>query len=127
MATPLTAERIGQLVDTYCSAWGEPDVARRREILGTCYEDAAAYTDPKVHLRDADELVDHISRVLTQRPGARVVRTSIVDEHHGLVRFNWRVVAADGATLLEGIDFAEFSRNGLLQRIIGFVGVTIED
>ena len=106
-------------------AGGEPDVAKRRETQRCCYEDGATYTDPNVHLHNAEELVAHITSVLLRRPGATVIRTSAVDEHHDIARFNWRVLAADGATLRDGIDIAEFSVNGLLRRIVGFVGVGI--
>jgi len=50
------------------------------------------------------------------------VRTSAVDAHHGLARFAWRIVQADGSMLPEGIDFAEISAEGRIQRIMGFFG-----
>lgn len=113
---------LNNLIDTYCAAWNDPHVDSRRELLGAVWADSGTYTDPTVHLAGVDALVAHISTVLAHRPGAKVLRTSFVDEHHGLARFAWRVVQADGSLLPEGIDFAEVSADGRIQRIVGFFG-----
>jgi hypothetical protein len=55
-------------------------------------------------------------------PGARVLLTSGVDEHHGFVRYAWTIFGADGSALLEGIDFAELGSDGRLRRVIMFFG-----
>ena len=110
------------LIDTYCSAWNEPDAGRRRGLLAAVWGDGAAYTDPRVHAVGAEALCEHIGRIQERRPGARVVRTSGVDQNHGLVRFAWRVVEADGNRLPEGIDFAEITSDGRIARIVGFFG-----
>jgi len=110
------------LIDTYCAAWSDPDPRRRREILAGVWADGATYTDPSVHAATMDELLDHIARVVAGRPGAQVVRTSRVDLHHGLARFGWRVVLADGTPRPEGLDLAEISDDGRIARIVGFFG-----
>ena len=112
---------VEKLIDQYCAAWSEADAAHRRDLLSAVWCAGATYTDPKVHLVGVDELVAHIDQVIARRPGARVVRTSAVDEHHGFVRFAWRVEQADGAMLLEGIDIAEVAGDGI-HGIIGFFG-----
>jgi hypothetical protein len=109
-------------IDTYCRAWSEPDPDKRRELLQEVWGERATYTDPRADISGLEELVAHIGGILAGRPGARVVRTSAVDSHHGLARFAWRVVQADGAMLPEGIDFAEVSSDGKLSRIVGFFG-----
>jgi len=78
------------------------------------------YTDPSVHLTGRGELVEFIGRVLKRYPGTRIVRSSGVDAHHGMVRFAWRLVSADGQTVIEGVDFGEISGEGKLSRIVGF-------
>ena len=113
---------IDQLIDTYCAAWSDPDPTRRREILGGVWADGATYTDPTVHAAGLDAVLAHIATVVARRPGAMVVRTSVVDAHHDLARFAWHVVQADGATLPEGLDLAEISASGQIRRIIGFFG-----
>ena len=113
---------LAQLIDTYCQVWSEPDAQRRAQLLAQVWSDGATYTDPTVHAAGSQELLAHIASVLARRPGARIVRTSAVDEHHGLARFSWQRVEADGTRRPEGIDFVELSADGRIRRIIGFFG-----
>lgn len=110
------------LIDAYCQVWCEPDAHRRAQSLASVWAPDATYTDPTVHATGGAELLAHIAKVIARRPGARVVRTSAVDEHHGWVRFAWRVIEADGTLLPEGIDLVQLSGDGRIQRIIGFFG-----
>jgi len=122
MGTPAVDTALVQIIDTYCAAWNELDPARRRNRLDSVWAIGATYTDPTVHASGVEELLAHIAKVIARRPGAKVVRTSAVDAHHGLARFAWRIVQADGSMLPEGIDFAEISAEGRIQRIMGFFG-----
>lgn len=123
MADKFPIDYLTDLIDRYCALWGEPDRERRAALLAEVWAPGATYTDPRVHASNATELLAHIDKVLGHRPGAKVVRTSALDVHHGMARFAWRVVLADGSTLPEGIDIAEFSTDGQrIARIIGFFG-----
>ena len=114
---------IGALIDTYCQAWSEPDHERRAALLRQVWAEDATYTDPAAHARGGAELLAHIGKVMARRPGSRVIRTSRIDAHHGLARFAWRAVEADGNELPEGIDIAFISADGSkIERIIGFFG-----
>jgi hypothetical protein len=110
------------LISSYCAAWGELDAARRGRLVQQVWAESGTYTDPSVHLTGSQELVEYIGRVLKKYPGAWIERTSAVDAHHGMVRFTWRLVWADGETLIEGVDFGELSGEGKLSRIVGFSG-----
>lgn len=114
------------LIDRYCQVWTEPDASRRAELLASVWANNATYTDPSVHAASAADLLTHISKVQARRPGARVLRTSQVDLHHGLARFAWHVVAPDGTALPEGLDLAFLTPDGSrIERIIGFFGPLI--
>lgn len=114
---------LDELIDRYCEVWNEPDTSRRAELLAQVWANGATYTDPSVHAGSADELLAHIETVRARRPGVQVMRTSIVDAHHGVARFTWHVVQADGAALIDGIDFAVLSADGKrIARIVGFFG-----
>ncbi len=111
------------LIDRYCEVWSELDESRRAELLASVWDSHATYTDPSVHAANAEELLSHIAKVQAPRPGSRVVRTSKVEIHHGIARFAWHVVQADGAALPEGLDIAFVSSEGTrIERIIGFFG-----
>lgn len=111
------------LIDRYCQVWSEPDADERAELLASVWAAHATYTDPSVHAANAEELLAHIIGVQARRPGATVVRASEVDLHHGLARFAWHVVQADGTPLPEGLDIAFIAPEGTtIERIIGFFG-----
>lgn len=122
MNDPKDLAALERLIDAYCAVWSEPDPIRRQRTLDEIWAENATYTDPRAHITGAQALAAHIGNVLAGRPGARIIRTSVVDFHHGLVRFAWRVVQADGILLPEGVDIAEVSDELKLLRIIGFFG-----
>lgn len=116
-------DRLTNLIDRYCTVWSETAAERRAAMLAEVWAPAATYTDPRVHATGAAELLAHIDKVLGHRPGAKVVRTSALDVHHDMARFAWHVVLADGSTLPEGVDIAEFTADGQrIRRIVGFFG-----
>jgi hypothetical protein len=110
-------------IDRYCLAWSEPDPKIRAELLRSVWAANATYTDPTVHAGNLDELLDHIAKVQLNRPGAKVVRSTQLDEHHGIARFGFQVLHTNGSVLREGEDIAFFTRDGArIERIIGFFG-----
>lgn len=114
---------VSILIDRYCEVWSEPDGARRAELLAAVWAPNATYTDPSIHAANAAELLGHIAKVQARRPGAKVLRTSRVDEHHHMARFAWRVVKADGTELPQGTDIAFITADGaMIERIVGFFG-----
>jgi hypothetical protein len=114
---------VTELVDRYCRVWNEADSSTRADLLASLWANGATYTDPSVYAASAQEVLAHIAAVRARRPGAAVLRTSAVDAHHGVARFAWRVVQADGTALPEGIDIAFISSDGSrIERIIGFFG-----
>ena len=114
---------IESTIDRYCEAWSAPTPEQRAAALADVWADSGTYTDPTQHAVGAEQLLAHIASVLKIYPGARVVRTSAVDHHHGLARFTWQMVLADGQRLPEGLDIATLSADGTrIQSIVGFFG-----
>lgn len=124
---PLVAPGIGveparRCVDAYIDAWNEPAAERRRQILAQVMTDDAAYADPAKQMDSRAGLVECIGAALDKDPGRRIVRTSEVDAHNLVCRFNWRLVKADGTHGPESVDFVEFARDGRIRRVTGFFG-----
>ena len=112
-----------EIIDRYCQAWSDRDPARRTELLYSILSSGASYTDPTVQLKGASALLAHLVKMQAARPGARVARSTPVDEHHGVARFGFRVTGADGTVLREGTDIAFMSADGKrIERIVGFFG-----
>ena len=113
---------LENLVTRYCDAWNEADPAKRDAMLATAWAEDGVYSDPTVRAAGRGELAAHIGRVLARNPDSRIVRTSRVDSHHGLLRFTFARVTATGEVLRDGIDFGAVSDDGRLHRITGFFG-----
>ncbi|PWK64604.1 nuclear transport factor 2 family protein [Aminobacter sp. AP02] len=114
---------VTSLIDRYCAVWNEPDEGHRRALLHAVWAENATYTDPRADTVGADALLAHIASIRASRPGAAIKRTTAVDHHHGIARFGWRVVEADGTPLPEGIDIAFLAPDETrIERIVGFFG-----
>jgi hypothetical protein len=114
---------LTHLVDSYCAAWSTEKAQQRRALLLPIWSDGATYTDPTVHTTGAEELLTHIAGIQSKHPGARILRTSDVDVHHGIARFVWKFVMPDGSSLPEGLDIAFLdARQERITRVIGFFG-----
>ena len=111
-----------EIVKAYCEAWNAASDGERRTLLEKSWADVGIYTDPRADLSGRDALFAHISRVQSGRPGSRIVMTSGLDQHHGVLRFAWKLVDSRGETVVEGIDFGELADDGRLRKIIGFFG-----
>src|SRR3712207_4534348 len=117
------------VVLAYIEAWSTPDEAQRRELLDVSLAEDASYTDPAYEVRGKEEIASHIGRSLSGEAyegagaGARIPISSGVDQHHGMIRFSWVMLAPqERLVLLEGMDFVELAADGRLQRITGFFG-----
>ncbi len=113
---------VDEIVRVYCEAWGEPDVAKRRQLLQRVWTDEASYTDPVTDVAGREALVNRISTHLQKFPGSRIVPASHADVHHGMLRFAWKFIVADGKVQTEGVDFAEVTADGRLRKVVGFFG-----
>jgi SnoaL-like domain len=114
---------VEEVVALYAAAWNEPDTAARRRVLERAWADAGVYADPTARVEGREALVTHIAGFQAQMPGARIIVTSGIDEHHGALRFTWSLRAGDGSTVTDGIDFGELADDGRLRRITGFFGL----
>lgn len=107
-------------VETYMAAWNETDPAKRRALIDKCWADSGTYTDPMSDVAGRDGLNATIEGFQTQMPGAAITLISSTDEHHGRIRFGWKL--ENGPQPLEGIDIGVINASGQLESIIGFWG-----
>ena len=119
-----------ETIETYMAAWNETDEAKIRSLLEKCWADDGTYTDPMSDVKGRDALVATITGLHTAVPGISLAPTGAFDEHHGRIRFGWKVaggaperLAAFPETALAGIDVGVLAADGRLQSITGFWGV----
>jgi hypothetical protein len=110
------------MLQVYMDAWNEKDEGKRRALLDKAWADDGRYTDPMSDAPGRDALVALIAQFHQQMPGASIAATSGVDEHHGRLRFAWKMSQADGSTSMEGIDIGQLAEDGRIQSITGFFG-----
>ncbi len=111
-----------EIVQAYMAAWNEHDETERRALLDRAWADDGRYTDTMSDAPGREALVALISQFHQRMPGASIIATSGIDEHHGRLRFTWKMTARDGSTGMEGIDVGQVADDGRLQSITGFFG-----
>src|SRR3972149_5581812 len=111
-----------ETVEAYMAVWNETDEDKRRALLAKVWAASATYTDPMAHAAGAEELVALVSGFHTQMPGAKIVQTSAIDEHHRRLRFGWAMKGPDRSPRGEGIDIGGRAGEGPDRRSLGFCG-----
>lgn len=111
-----------EIVEAYGASWNEADESKRRALLELSWADDGVFQDPRDRAEGRDALLALIAGFRQAFAGGSIVLTSGIDEHHGLVRFTWRIDDKDGKAVLEGFDFAELAPDGRIKQIAGFWG-----
>jgi hypothetical protein len=113
------------VVDTYLATWNETDAAARRALIDAALGADLWYRDPLLEADGLEAYDAMIAAVQAQLPGLVMRRTSAVDTHRDVVRFNWALGAPGAEPVFAGLDVAKYDEHGKLHRIIGFAGETI--
>jgi len=122
MTTTERTTTIETVVDEYFAMWNAEDRAERLEHAAKAWVADCHYVDPLSDVRGYDGLADMVEGVRGQYPGASLRRTSDIDAHHNVARFAWEAAAADGTTIVAGIDVVVLADDGRLQALAGFFG-----
>lgn len=113
---------IGTLVDGWLAAYADPDAARRLAAIRESWSPEGRLVDPPMEARGHQGISDQAATLLSQFPGHRFERSTAIDAHHQFLRYGWKLVDANGAGVLEGVDVAELDVDGRLLRVVGFFG-----
>jgi hypothetical protein len=109
-------------IDTYLEAYGEADADRRIRLIEKVWAPEGRLIDPPIDGAGHDGISAMADAVLGQFPAHTFRRTSGIDAHHGIARYGWELVSADGTVTLAGSDVAEVDDDGRLVRVTGFFG-----
>ncbi|MEU6034323.1 nuclear transport factor 2 family protein [Actinomadura sp. NPDC047616] len=110
-----------ELIERYLAAWNEKDPAARRAAVDDLWTEDAAYVDPLVVAEGRDAIDATIAAVQAQFPDFVFRLAGDVDAHHHLARFTWELGPEDGEAVVVGFDVAEFSEDGRLGKVHGFL------
>ena len=122
MTTESITTDIEATIDAYLAAYGETDPSRRMALIRQAWAADGQLVDPPIEGAGHDGLDAMFATVQGQFPGHTFRRSTAVDSHHGIARYGWQLVAADGSITLTGMDVAELDESGTLQRVAGFFG-----
>ncbi len=113
-----------EVVDTCGWAFSEPEDERRAQLLERCFADDAVFASPPTGVAVGREAINSALGALhAQMPAVHVVRTTGIDEHHGRVRFQWKVLGAEGAVMFDRVDITgELAGDGRICRMAAFMG-----
>jgi hypothetical protein len=110
-----------EAIDAYVDAWntGDPEASSRLVEQAMTHDALMAY--PRFEARGWVAISGLMATYKQQTPGVSIELTSNVEEHHGWVRFGWRMHGADGSVLGEGEDVGELGDDGRFVRVLGFL------
>ena len=122
--TPITLDldAMAATIDAHLVAYGDPDATRRAGAIAAVWATDGELIDPPIDGKGHDGITALGDVVQAHFAGNTFRRTTAVDAHHGVARYGWAMVAADGSVTMTGLDVAEFDAAGKLARIVGFFG-----
>ena len=108
-------------IAAYVATWNETDAARRQAAIARAWGAAGRYRDPLMASEGHAGIDAMLAGVQARFPGFVLKRTSTVDSHNDWVRFAWSLGPADGAAVVEGVDFCALAPDGRLASVVGFI------
>lgn len=118
---------LATTIDAHLAGYCEPDPEARRALLARAWSEDGHLLDPPLEATGPEGIAELVDAVLGHYPGHRFARTSAIDAHHDVARYEWALVAPDGSTTLTGLDVATVGPDGRLTGVVGFFGPLPEE
>lgn len=106
-------------VETWASAWSEPDETRRLDLLGRAAAQTCAYCDPNTEVSGHADISGYMRGFQDSVPGARFVTTGFWT-HHDRCIVQWNMVDREGNVLSPGVSAGVFDAQERLAQMTGF-------
>jgi uncharacterized protein YndB with AHSA1/START domain len=111
--------KAAERVDAFLAAWGEPDAARRRELIESCAAKTIVFRDRFSATDGIDEMLANLEAVRMHMPGVSLVREGAVRVVHGTALAGW-TAQKDGAPMGRGTNVVDFDADGRIVAVVGF-------
>jgi len=112
--------KASERVDAYLKAWGDPDAAARKSLLGSCAALEIEFRDAYSATAGLDDLLAHLDAVQVYMPGVMLARDGDVRLSHGTAIAGWKASKQDGSPAGRGINVYDFAPDGRIARVVGF-------
>ena len=109
-----------EAIGAYVDAWNSSDPVTVRHLVEQAMTQDALMAYARFEGRGWEDISELIVTYKQQSPGVSIEMTSNAEEHHGWVRFGWRMLDAEGSVLGEGEDVGEVAEDGRFTRMLGF-------
>jgi uncharacterized protein YndB with AHSA1/START domain len=114
------APNVVERVDGWLGAWGNPDAARRRELLETSASRGVVFRDAYSATEGIEDLLAHLEAVQVFFPGVGLARDGDVRVSHGTAIADWVARKQGGEALGRGRNVFDFGPDGRISRVVGF-------
>lgn len=109
-------------VDTWFSAWSNPDAPARDAALDRIAAPDIEFRDQFSMVIGIEDLQPHLAAVHTFMPGMRLARDGAVRHCQSIVLANWIATGNDGTERGRGTNVFAFAPDGRIQSVTGFWG-----
>lgn len=109
------------VVSRYLDAWNAAPEGRRA-LVEAVFSPDSYYCDGASEVAGHDGITAMMDGIAERFPGSSFARASAVDAHHSQARFAWTLTAADGSTIIDGIDAMRLAPDGRITVTLGFFG-----
>ena len=113
-----------QTVEAWFDLWADPDAASRDRTLSRIALPTLSFRDRYSCIDGIADLVAHIAAAQHFMPGIRMERYGGVRHCQGTVLADYVARSADGTQRAAGTNVFQFSADGRLESVVGFMAVT---
>jgi len=114
-------DAVTRNVDAFFRAWGDPDAAKRRELLASCAAPEVSFRDAYSATDGLEDLLANLEAIQVFMPGVTLSRAGDVRVSHGSALAEWN--AARGAEPVgKGTNVFELAPDGRISSVTGFWG-----
>ncbi|MCL9795046.1 nuclear transport factor 2 family protein [Frankia sp. AgKG'84/4] len=120
--TPELIQAVAAAANRVYEAWAVSGTDQRAAVLAEVCSPDVDYVNPLKGASGIQELAELISEVTATYPGHLPARTSGLDTHHDVARYEWVLRDRAGQVVLGGVEIIRFTPDVRITDVISFFG-----